>query len=210
MSERDPRQEPADELEGFEEVEALFARARAEQAPGKLFFEGLREDVMGGLDAAPSEPSWEGRKVEGAQAQPEGAWSRLRAWWGQSPTRAWALVMAAALLGVIVWPSQEPTPSQEEPAPLAQAPSQPEPASWEGVAPLAQGAVRALVPHSLDAGELAALRELAGRLRVDLGDERAGGWAEAEASPLEADPTEPGGASPEALEDMEAVWERSL
>lgn len=209
MSERDPRQEPADELEGFEEVEALFARARAEQAPGKLFFEGLREDVMLGLEAAPSEPSWEGRKVEGSQAQAEGlgAWSRLRAWWGQSPTRSWALVMAAALLGVIVWPSREPAPSVGEPsarAPLEQGPSQPEPA------PLAQGEVRALVPHSLDAGELAALRELAGRMRVDLGDERAGGWAEAEASPLEADPTEPGGASPEALEDMEAVWERSL
>jgi hypothetical protein len=194
-------------LEGFEEVEALFAKARAEQAPGRLFFEGLREDVMAGLEAAPSEPSWEGRKVEGAQAQPEGlgAWSRLRAWWGQSPTRAWALVMAAALLGVIVWPSQEPAPSQEPtPSPWAQAPAQ-EPAPSK-----AQGEVRALVPHSLDAGELAALRELAGRLRVDLGDERAGGWAEAEASPLEADPTEPGGASPEALEDMEAVWERSL
>lgn len=128
-------------------LEERLRQDREAREPGEHFFASMRDDIMAQLP--PQQPAaLPGGLVEPAPAQAASPWwRRLLEGFAQRPTLSWGAVMAAALLGLLLWPG-DPQPE----APLAPTPQH----------------AGALVQHSLSPQEVEELRQMASEMKIDI------------------------------------------
>ncbi len=166
MNIKPEEQLPIEEVDAQEEAEmkALFARTREAQDPGDHFFEAMQGDILSQLDA-PVQMRGELAPARVAESATPW-WRRFLAAFSQNPTLAYGGVMAAALLALVFWPLETVTPLDPSPE-VAGTDALPS----EDVS----GTVKVLVPHELEAGELARLHALTREMPLDLLSEE-DGW----------------------------------